>query len=249
MALKPILFSTDMVQAILEGRKKVTRRVIKPQPKMRLSYCCGGYRAGKWNYPSENVYKYWGDEWRIPEGIILTDDDKDRLWTPPCHTGDVLYVREAWAPLYEDYSSKEVCGFLYKADRDMLYGEEYEKYYDSMYPAGKNWCWEGRWKPSIHMPLEAARLFLKVSNVTVDRLHNMRIQDSLDEGVKLSLDGLMRKGEPALAPFSRKWDSTIPKKALPVYGWNADPYVWVIEFERCEKPLQDKDGNFLWKKV
>ena len=260
MTLKPILFNTDMVCAILRGQKTVTRRPVKPQPKMRLSYACMGHGAGRWGYPAEDVHKYWGDEWRIPDDVTLDEADRNRLWTPPCHTDDILYVRETWAPLYPDDVSKEVCGYMYKADREMfLYGEEYAKDYDELYPEGRDWTWEGVWKPSIHMPREAARLFLKVTNVSVGKLQDITMEGIRREGCvpqcamcsfNRKIDthgidcakGISRDADCPLSNmfetvgFRSTWDSTVKKSDLMTYGWKADPYVWLIEFERIEKP-------------
>jgi hypothetical protein len=93
MEAKPVLFNTKMVQAILSGQKTVTRRVIKPQPKMKLAYCLAGDRLGEWVYPSEDLRKHWyryGMGWKEPEGTI-TDEDYKLHWKPPVHPGDVLY--------------------------------------------------------------------------------------------------------------------------------------------------------------
>lgn len=240
--MKPILFNTEMVRAILDGRKTVTRRIIKPQPKMRLSYVsAGSHNVGKWEYPSPNTYKYWGDEWRLVDSI--TEEDLERAWTPPCHTDDILYVRETWCKHGNPKAGRPM-HYDYKADRTD------PQFDDSGFIA--------EWRPSIHMPKEAARLFLKVTNVTVERLQNMTMQDSLREGVKLSLEGLVRDNKQeitavhndsfielqgisadgkwgAMRPFADIWDSTISKNDISVYGWDANPFVWVIEFERISR--------------
>ena len=94
MAIKPILFNTEMVRAILDGRKSYTRRVIKPQPQSRLCYTYAGGNCGTWGYPSKTAYENWGDEYKLPEDI--TDEELKRRWNPPYHTDDILYVRETW---------------------------------------------------------------------------------------------------------------------------------------------------------
>lgn len=195
--MKPILFNTEMVRAILEGRKTVTRRVIKPQPKGRIAYTCMGHKHGTWGYPGSDAWKYWGEEFRLPE--TLTEEETDMRWTPPCRTDDILYVRETWA--------KSMAGtYMYKATDNPIIID--------------------RWHPSIHMPKEAARLFLRVIGVRVERLQDIDDDGVVAEGLKIGDD------------FDVLWDSTIKKADLPLYGWDANPWVWVIEFERCEKPTE-----------
>ena len=223
----PILFNGYMVRAILDGRKTVTRRVIKTQPKFRLCYTFAGCNHGTWSYPNDTAYEFWGEEYRLPD--CITDDDKKMVWKPPCHTDDVLYVRETWAPIYPDKESNEVRGYLYKEDSL----EEYDK----RYPDGEDYQWEGKWHPSIHMPKEAARIWLKVKDVRVERLQEINGKDVLKEGVNSLVhpDAFyfdMNQRE----MFERIWNSTIKKSDLDRYGWEANPYIWVIEFERCEKP-------------
>ena len=228
--MKPILFNTDMVRAILDGRKTVTRRVVNPQPKSHIAYACMGSGCGKWGYPGKDAWEYWDDEsFRLPDGI--SQDELKRIWTPPCHTGDILYVRETFAPMYPDETSKIVCGYMYKADDCGLRGEVYQKWYDAKYPNGKDWCWPGKWRPSIHMPKEAARLFLRVTDVWVERLKEINVLSAMDEGVTDWND------------FVKLWNSTIKPADLPLYGWDANPWVWVIEFERVRKEAAQKGGE------
>lgn len=208
----PILFNTEMVTAILDERKTVTRRVVKPQPKMRLCYAFAGYGHGKWHYPDKNAWEYWGEEFKRPDNI--ESDELKRTWTPPCHTDDILYVRETWF--------KDVNRYMYKADYSFK-----EKFYKN----GKEIVM--RWKPSIHMPKEAARIFLKVTDVRVERLQEMDCEDAMKEGIDPRLCVNLAH---TIVKFHKLWNSTIKKSDLDRYGWNANPYVWVIEFEKCEKP-------------
>lgn len=228
--MKPILFNTDMVRAILEDRKTVTRRVVKPQPKSHIAYACMGNGSGKWCYPGKDAWEYWDDEsFRLPDGI--SQDELKRRWTPPCHTGDILYVRETWA----HPSAAEIANgadpemYLYKAD--------------DLQPA----AWD-KWRPSIHMPKEAARLFLRVKSVLAERLQDITEEQARAEGC----DGRCNcpsSGAPgslscvemdfSIEKFESVWDSTIKPDDLLLYGWYANPWVWVIEFERCEKPKEE----------
>lgn len=210
----PILFNTEMVRAILSGRKTVTRRLVKPQPRKsmihKLGYCVDGDKGdiGKYGFGS------------------LACGGHVRYVKPPCQPGDILYVRETWNICSMDIEDNSIT-FVYKAS--VLAEEEvvktvsvsdavYEKYDLSM--AENN----PEWRPSIHMPKEAARIWLKVINISPERLHDID-----DNGVKA-------EGFEIGCYFDDIWNSTIKKTDISCYGWNANPWVWVIEFERCEKP-------------
>lgn len=221
MAIKPILFNTEMVQAILDGRKSCTRRVIKPQPQSGLCYTYGGGHKdciGKWTYPNRGAHKLWGEEYKLPENI--KDEELSKRWNPPYKTGDIPYVRETWCalPVNEAGHMRGHCVYYYRADGDLR-------------PEG----WRGKWHPSIHMPKEAARIWLKVTNVRVERLRDITLEQIGREGVEVEYPHVLN-GEEKRYAFSTLWNSTIKKSDLDSYGWNANPWVWVIEFERCEKP-------------
>lgn len=124
---------------------------------------------------------------------------------PTYRPGDILYVRETWAAWSRTMGTHPA--LYYKADGDA--------------PDGI------KWHPSIHMPREAARIFLRVTDVRVERLQD------IDD------DGVVAEGNEIGAPFDELWDTTIKPKDLALYGWDANPWVWVIEFERCEKPVGD----------
>lgn len=189
MAIKPILFNTEMVRAILDGRKTCTRRLLK-----------GPFTV----HPNGYITKPRGNENLCP-------------YEPPYQPGDILYVREAF---YRD----ENC-ILYKADNEKLTG------YRNM--SGEDVS--VKWRPSIHMPKEAARIWLKVTDVRVERLQEITADSIRNEGLS-SLAVHCGDMEIALKEWENLWNSTIKKSDLDRYGWNANPYVWVIEFERCEKP-------------
>lgn len=125
----------------------------------------------------------------------------------PYHPGDVLWVRETWR--------KWSGGYSYKADAP---------------------DWACQWKPSIHMPREAARLFLRVTDVWVERLQNIQPSGAINEGACEACEPTTS----IIPKFVSLWDSTIKTADLPSYGWNANPWVWVIEFERCEKPIEEE---------
>lgn len=187
--MKPILFNTQMVRAILEGRKSVTRRVVKPQP----------IAAVKTLYQKDgtNIWRTYGSD----------------CWyefRAPCVPGDILWVRETW-------SRMETGKYLYKADNE------------------KPISYLG-WRPSIHMPREAARIFLRVTNVQPERLQDINGLHAKEEGCEgyVHINPLYGCPE-TVHNFKALWDSTIKPADRPTYGWDANPWVWVIEFERINK--------------
>ena len=192
MAIKPILFNTEMVRASLDGRKSCTRRINKDAndyvvPDMDF------YDSDKRTYAVHNYAdKEHTDKLSIAER------------TCPICPSDILYVRESYSELS--------FGYVYKAD-----GENIDHLGNVI-----------KWHPSIHMPKEAARIWLKVTDVRVERLQDMTDDDA-------EAEGCFDYTSTALG-FPDVWDSTIKKSDLDRYGWNANPWVWVIEFERCEKP-------------
>ena len=185
--MKPILFNTDMVRAILDGRKTVTRRVVKFKPGQNPQWT--GY---------------------IPDGPVLYGSNNIPASKSPYRPGDILYVRETWA--------RSMAGtYLYKATDTPIILD--------------------RWRPSIHMPKEAARLFLRVTDVRVERLQDI-FKDP--PGPK---NQVVREGFRYGCDFIATWQNTMSRKDWPVYGWNANPWVWVIEFERVSKEAALKGGE------
>ena len=191
MAIKPILFNTKMVRAILDWRKSCTRRICKDAneytvPDMEF------YNADRRTYAVHN----FADK-EHTEQLSIAER------TCPICPGDILYVRETWK----------------KAPNGYYYYEDWQK--DDIADVTK-------WHPSIHMPKEAARIWLRVTDVRVERLQDMTDDDA-------EAEGCFDYTTTALG-FPDVWDSTIKKSDLDRYGWDASPWVWVIEFERCEKP-------------
>lgn len=218
---KPILFNTEMVRVILEGRKTVTRRVMKPQPKMKLCYAFAGYGHGKWHYPDKDAWRYWGKEFERP--TTLSADDEKMIWTPPCHTDDILYVRETWQECCRNtiHSPLTHDKYCFKASLDSpLFG--------CIEECGQI-C---KWRPSIHMPKEAARIFLRVVDVRVERL-----QDIMKD-LPGPNNQVVREGCKYGCDFIAEWENTIPKGKRPQYGWDANPWVWVVEFEMEEAEME-----------
>lgn len=226
--IKPILFNTDMVRAILDDRKGATRRVVK------------GF------IPDDAI---WGYTAFTPKGYIscrgiFADGYGEKFFKLPCEPGDILYVRETWG-ICNLNDDENIAYIVYKASENeegegcravRLPNDKLEKMYDSMAENSPDW------KPSIHMPKEAARIWLKVKDVRVERLQEIDDEQAKAEGANwkngknVGFEEKIRRS--AVERFAEIWDSTIKKPDIAQYGWKANPWVWVIEFERCEKPKE-----------
>lgn len=215
MSTKPILFNTEMVRAILDGKKSCTRRLVKPQPQ--------GYFE-----VNENPVYIYDTDWN--QGKI----------TPPYQPGDILYVRETWHKYIKRVGKGESCRFA--------------EFYGYRASVANPEDADEPWRPSIHMPKEAARIWLKVTDVRVERLQEMKPVDVIKEGAYPDcwdcLDTYEESGsqccygteeqcsqcDGVMMEWEKLWNSTIKKTDIDHYGWDANPWVWVIEFERCKKP-------------
>lgn len=233
MAIKPILFNTEMVRAILDGRKTCTRRLVR-------------FLSGE--NPQWTGY--------IRDGLMLYNGKNEPcVRKAPYQPGDVLYIRETWTEECEKY--------YYRADYDSDYLDPCETL-SGGYPAscrnhpGCDGCMATstriHWRPPIHMPKEAARIWLKVTDVKVERLQEMKPVDVIKEGAYPDCWDCLNTYEESgsqccygteeqcsqcdgvMMEWEKLWNSTIKKSDLDCYGWNANPWVWVIEFERCKKP-------------
>jgi len=185
--MKPIIFSTPMVQAMLDGRKAQTRRVIKP------------------NIIEKGTNWFWNPN----ENVNLA----------PYKPGDILWVRETWAEVSSGIIE-------YKA----TYKEPYTGSAEIDHIGNKI-----KWRPSIRMPREAARIFLKVTNVRVERLQDITPDNARAEGhpqrPEISDDPQVHN-DAAIDWFMDTWDYVNAKRG---YGWDTNPWVWVIEFKRITK--------------
>ena len=205
--MKPILFNTEMVRAILDGRKTVTRRVI--------------------HIPN---YGYFMTE---PPRVVSR-----------YQTGGILYVRETWLPLDGDHI---IDGRKYAYRADSTEGSEQLR---TQYGY--------KWHPSIHMPKEAARIFLRVQDVHVERVQEMSEIDADKEGIRSYWQTPHDNGPPFIGcakgiendlcftrreAFGQLWDSTVKPADLHCYGWDANPWVWVINFERISRDEALKEGG------
>ena len=241
--MKPILFNTEMVRAILEGRKTVTRRVVKPQPEgrpvpMTKDSCWPG------------CFAIQGTE---------------KVVRPPYQPGDILWVRETWQAVYETEWSKDketgenirerIANFDNISKVEAGISQECSS--ETMEPRMKYFVFKASdikyaddnnalvWRPSIHMPQEAARIFLRVTGVRVERLQEITEDGAKAEGAEKSYPYtdpetgktvfvLDEKGT-YCSGFSQVWDRTIKQKDRLSCCWESTPWVWVIDFERISK--------------
>lgn len=236
MAIKPILFNGEMVRAILDGRKTCTRRSVKD------------------NIPNDAIWGYTGF---TPKGYIscrgvYADRYGEGFYKLPYQPGDILYVRETWCKYGKlDCFDQVIEGtekYYYLADGAnptpyncfLVQRNGYDEYKDT--PV---------WHPSIYMPKEAARIWLKVTDVRVERLQEITDEQAKREGIQYDEcpTGFTWKQETdmhncyttPIGAMQALWNSTIKKSDLDSYGWAANPWVWVIQFERCEKPQEAEE--------
>ena len=200
--MKPILFNTEMVRAILEGRKTITRRVVKDMDIIN-----------GWDCEADGTPIAYIDQ--------ATGDSYPPTMPCPHHPGDILWVRETWAAWSPTYGVAPK--LYYKADGDA--------------PAGI------KWRPSIHMPKEAARIFLRVKGVRVERLKDITPEQIDAEGCKewaySATTGELLPSGPSW--FIIAWDNTLKPADRALYGWEANPWVFVIEFERISSPPEGEE--------
>lgn len=264
----PILFNTDMVRAILDGRKTVTRRVVKLPKHIK---------------PQEDgLYTLFAD------GTCYENQSMEEIINylkAPYQPGDILYVRETWRVFNKEYFFyNQTIAFKYKdgTHSELIHIKDKELFKRLVKQVREK---RNRYHPSIHMPKEAARIWLKVTDVRVERLRDITEEQAIKEGISRLYDDLSdaeyiewakRTGiypkakadwgyknylwhgnfgtcgtgnwksdnwdyqyssyDNAIGSFSSLWNSTLKKSDLDRYGWKANPWVWVIEFERCEKP-------------
>lgn len=217
MSVKPILFNTEMVRAILDGRKKCTRRIVKIPNYIKQQ--------------DDGLYTLFA------EGTCYENQHFEEIvqyLKKPYQPWDILYVRETWGHPISLNSDKQ---YVFRADKIAESGFKNDSHI---------------WYPSIHMPKEAARIWLKVTDVRVERLQEITEDGAKAEGI--NEEWAMSWWSPTYYdqdsggyPKYRDtfafevWNKTIKKSDIDRFGWNANPWVWVVEFERCEKPEDNQN--------
>lgn len=207
MAIKSILFGSEMIRAILEGHKICTRRKIDKDISNRFDVDSDGKVVAYIEQATGDSYK--------PEVMCK--------YQP----GDILYVRETWDYLegWKIGDSGIAGQYFYRADGDH-----------------RPVSWRGPWQSSVHMSREAARIWLLVTDVQAERLQNITVEDIKNEGItddyktysQEYLENLRTVSYPKV--FAAIWDSAIKKSDRDCYGWAANPWVWKITFQVCDKP-------------
>ncbi|HDZ0731651.1 TPA: hypothetical protein RRT60_002774 [Klebsiella pneumoniae] len=245
MKERGMIFNSEMVRAILDGRKTQTRRIMKVQPESNQL----GLLLITDSTKHSDIGKY---HWA--ESNATGNHVRSKLFSSPFGAvGERIWVRETWATLgnedgcYVDWEDNLCKGDersaarIYRASCEQRPGD-YGLWSipDDAYwkPHTKEHKFEGAWRPSIHMPRWASRILMEITDVRVERLNAISEEDARAEGI---IDGgCLNCGEPepcgcanpepdATDAFAYLWQS--------IYGqdnWNANPWVWVIEFKRVE---------------
>lgn len=245
MKERPVIFNSEMVRAILDGRKTQTRRVMKVQPK-----------------PSETrPGDFWFSSKKLESMVHVSDFTPGNSPIADCHlffqehccpfgqVGDRLWVRETWGVISHAFDESDriidwVPDRPATAIHEMPFGNGYYSGH-AIYAADGEFAWgdeDGQgersyWKPSIHMPRKASRILLEITAVRVERMNDISEEDAKAEGVKPAGDMLPDYPDTFLTPkgdfatakvaFQRLWQS--------IYGeesWAVNPWVWVIEFKQ-----------------
>ena len=278
------------IPLLLDGRKTVTRRVVR-RGKSYPEYHGRSKLFGVVDHLN-NDYANWYVGFYNDNDVFTGSDGGQHIdalyWKAPCKPGDILYIRETWQYLYELDGNKQIIegtGKYYYAATDTL---PFTAYVDSSGVTHENIPW----RPSIHMPKEAARIWLNVKDVRVERLQDITEKQAINEGISRLYDdlsdaeyigwtkriGIYPKAkedwgyknylwhgnfgafgsgnwrsdnwdyqkssyDSAIGSFSSLWNSNLKKSDLDRYGWDANPWVWVIEFERCGKPENLQEGT------
>lgn len=200
--MKPILFSGPMVQAILDGRKTMTRRVAKP--------CRGEVFRLDPLFKELSIFK------QLKGSIGMSGEYRTPV--PRYKVGDILWVRETWQPLTT--VEGRTVGYHFATGQVAWICDT----------TGMDIQEPDKWRPSIFMPKTAARIFLKVTEIRVERLQEISEEDAISEGVPVGPMGDYRTG------FYWIWEHLNGKRG---YGWDTNPWVFGYKFERCERPQED----------
>ena len=215
MKERPILFNAEMVKAILEGRKTQTRRVIKPQPELseKAGFCWKGfyYGLGSSEYETKQNFIRECSPYGAVDNHRFTPKTYCRLWVRE----RFLLSNGDFAPTLEEE--------LTKKPNVMYYASDHPRYRD-----------RDKWKPSIFMPRWASRITLEITDIRVERVQEITGEDAQAEGWNPfnHLFPTVNATDKAWLWFKQTWDKINAKRG---FGWDNNPWVWVVEFKRIEK--------------
>lgn len=201
----PMLFSAEMVRALLAGRKTQTRRPISPDPGDEFT------SPAECSYYHPVVVRRGQEE---PGPAVYGFSSEDAGWIAPCAPGDVIWVRENFRMVNGGY----VPGVEFTADGKQAFPE-----FGDLDKLPKDWKNTTKIRPSIHMPRGACRLFLRVVSVRAERVQSMTIGDAVAEGAFNTVAALA-------GWYEKLWDSMYADK----YPWSSNPWVWRIEFQKTK---------------
>jgi len=237
--MKPILFNSEMVRAVLDGRKTQTRRVIRlnkflkllKRPLERNDFHAGPkcpygkvgdklwvretWRIGAWNENAEFAIDYKADNYARREWLRLFPDAIDE-----CEKNEKM-----WIQCSDDC---EKAGLMTNDEGNYKF------------PVGESPC---RWRPNIFMPKTVTRIFLEITDIKIERVQGIGYLDILAEGITEEQIEAYRPVDEAGIPFGcglvdlakypwiKLWDSINKKRG---YGWDVNPWVWVVKFKKVE---------------
>lgn len=212
MKQRSIIFSGEMVKAIIEDRKTQTRRVIKPQPVL--------FEGREWRWA--------GAGWSASMNFVpILPGHSIEIHCPYGKPGDLLWVRESFRELIDLGADTDSSNnyYEYKADRA---------------PGSIDFNREVKWSPSIHMPREASRVTLEIVNIRMERLQEISDEDAIAEGIMSGDDWSEVKDQKlgkdvfltARSAYEALWNEINARRG---FSWKDNPWVWVIEFKIMEK--------------
>ena len=213
---RPILFNTEMVKAILDGRKTQTRRIIKPQPK---GMCEWDQKEIFENIQKQNHVDYEGNHF-----FAFHYDDKESQFVkcPFGKVGDRFWVKENYRTLcnvdmFKPSHLNLGDPILYQSDGSMKKANHHAVFSSASF---------GKCRPSIFMMKWMSRINLEITNIRVERIGSISIDDAKKEGVDCS-----KSPGAHYILFQRLWDSIYEKQGL---GFDANPWVWIVDFKRVQ---------------
>ena len=218
MTQRPILFSTPMVQAILEGSKTMTRRIISKTGFLEQ------YSKAELDHDVEVCQEDDWDKTKVLKGPCAVFDHGEWSIKYKYNVGDILWVRETWKQ--KRFAGQILEGYDYKANHVTWLESR-----GQLFTKNSSCETDEHWKPSIFMPRAACRIFLEITDITVERLHDISEGDAIAEGIDLS----KTSGDFDITPrnvFQQLWQSINGDDS-----WESNPWVWVIKFKQVSKQV------------